>query len=150
MESVKINEKQLYSIISESIIKILREERSENIDNDIIELISYLHNIQKPLREIHWNTNEYSTHMVTDETIGDVIEWEDTLAEAFVSNTNIELTIGDVKPSSDYKTLMEELINKASTIKDNISDNKEYDSICAVLDEIIEKSNQLLYKSQLK
>lgn len=151
MSQYKLTEKQLHSLITESIVRILKEDRSQDIDNKIIDLISYLHNSQKPLREIHWNTNEYATHMVTDETIDDVLEWEDSLAETFISDSNIELILNEIKPSSkEYKTIMEELCNKASEIKDSISGNKNYDNICAVLDEILETSNQLLYKSELK
>ena len=150
MKTVKINEKRLYSIISESIVKILKEEKNADIDNKVVNLISYLHNSQKPLREIHWNTKEYATHMVTDETIDNILEWEDSLAETFISDSNVELTINETKPSSkEYESIMEELCAKASEIKNNISENEDYDNLCAVLDEILEKSNQLIYKSKL-
>ncbi len=150
MGQIKINEKQLHALIAESIVKILKEEKNTDIDNKIINLISYLHNCQKLLREIHWNTNEYATHMVTDETIGEVLGWEDSLAETFISNSDIELIINETKPSEkDFKVIMKELCDMCSEIKDSISDNKDYDNICAVLDEILEKSNQLLYKNEL-
>ena len=129
MSQYKLTEQQLHSLIAESIVKILKEDRSEDIDNKIVNLISYLHNAQKPVREIHWNTNEYALHMVTDETIGDLCEWEDSLAETFVSDRDIKLLINDTKPSSseDYKSIMTELCDMASDIKNSISDKKEYD-----------------------
>lgn len=151
MAHIKLTEQQLNSLIAESINKILKEERSNDIDDKIINLISYLHNAQKPVREIHWNTNEYALHMVTDETIGALCEWEDSLAETFMSDRDVTLLINDTKPSSkEYKSIMSELCDMASEIKESISDKKEYDNTCAVLDEILEKSNQLLYKNQLK
>ena len=151
MTQVKLNEKALHKLIAESIVKILKEERSEDVDNRIIDLISFLHNAQKPVREIHWNTDKYALHMVTDESIDELCSWEDSLAETFISGKDIKLLINETKPSSneDYKTIMEELINLASEIKEKISDNKDYDNICAVVDEILETSNQLIYKAQL-
>ena len=53
MSQYKLTEKQLHSLIAESIVRILKEDRSEDIDNKIVNLISYLHNAQKPVREIH-------------------------------------------------------------------------------------------------
>jgi DNA-binding ferritin-like protein len=131
---------------------IMMEERGEETDSKIRELISFLHNAQKPVREIHWNTNEYALHMVTDETIGDLCEWEDGLAEAFLGDRDIELKISDRKPSSDtdFKSIINELVGLASDVKESVSGNKDYDNVCAVLDEILETGNQLLYKSQLK
>lgn len=131
---------------------IMMEERGAETDSKIRELISFLHNAQKPVREIHWNTNEYALHMVTDETIGDLCEWEDGLAEAFLGDRDIELKISDRKPSSDtdFKSIINELVGLASDVKESVSGNKDYDNVCAVLDEILETGNQLLYKSQLK
>ena len=125
---------------------------NRNIDSKIEELISFLHNAQKPVREIHWNTSEYALHMVTDETIDDLCEWEDGLAEAYMADRDIELKISDKKPSSDteFKTIINELIDLASDVKESVSGNKEYDNVCAVLDEILETGSQLLYKSELK
>ena len=151
MLTVRFKEKQLNNLIKESIKKVLKEERSADIDDKIINLISYLHNSQKNIREIHWNTNEFALHMVTDETISHLFGWEDSLAETFISGRDIELTINDTKPSSnEFKTIMNELCDMCSEIKKEISDNKDYDNICAVVDEILEVSNQLLYKNNLK
>ena len=151
MARIKLTEQQLQYIISEAIQKrVLKEEKSEDIDNKIVNLISYLHNSQKDLRELHWNTRELAMHSVTDESIGDVLGWEDGLAETFISDTNKELLINETKPSEkDFKKILSELCDMCSNIKERISGNKEYDNICAVIDEILEKSNQLLYKGQL-
>lgn len=152
MKRVKITEGQLRRMIAESLKSILKEERSEGVDSKIEDLISFLHNAQKPVREIHWNTNEYALHMVTDETIDKLLEWEDSLAETFIADRDTELKINEKKPSSseDFKSIVKELYTLASDIKDSISGNKDYDNIAAVLDEILETCNSLLYKSQLK
>ena len=152
MEKIRLTESQLRNMILSAVKKTLNEERTDDTDNKIKELISFLHNAQKPVREIHWNTDEYALHMVTDETIGDLCEWEDGLAEAFLGDRDIELKISDKKPSSDtdFKAIINELVDLASDVKESVSGNKDYDNVCAVLDEILETGNQLLYKSELK
>lgn len=152
MKTIRLTESSLRNIIMESVKRVLSEERSESVDSKIVELISFLHNAQKPVREIHWNTAEYALHMVTDETIDDLCEWEDGLAEAFMGDRDVNLKISDKKPSSseDFKTIINELVDLASEVKENVSGNKDYDNVCAVLDEILETGNQLLYKAGLK
>ena len=152
MAKIRLTENELRRIIAESVRNILKEERSDEVDNKIKDLISFLHNAQKPVREIHWNTDEYALHMVTDETIDNLCNWEDGLAEAFMGDRDIELKISEKKPSSDtdFKDIINELVDLASDVKESVSGNKDYDNVCAVLDEILETSNQLLYKSELK
>ena len=152
MEKIRLTENELREMILSAVKRSLKEERNSGTDSKIEDLISFLHNAQKPVREIHWNTDEYSLHMVTDEAIGNFCEWEDGLAEAFKGDRDIELKIGEKKPSSDtdFKAIINELVDLASEVKESVSGNKDYDNVCAVLDEILETSNQLLYKSELK
>ena len=152
MERIRLTEGELRNIILSAVRQKLNEERSDSTDEKIKELISFLHNAQKPVREIHWNTDEYSLHMVTDETIDDLCEWEDGLAEAFMGDRDVELKISNRGPDSDtdFKSIINELVDLASEVKESVSGNKDYDNVCAVLDEILETGNQLLYKSQLK
>ena len=152
MEQIRLTENELRKMIYEAVRSRLNEERSDETDSKIKDLISFLHNAQKPVREIHWNTKEYALHKTTDEAVADLCTWEDGLAEAFKADRDIELKIGDRKPSSDtdFKSIINELSDLASDIKESISGNKDYDNIAAVLDEITETSSQLLYKGELK
>ena len=152
MERIRLTEGELRNIIMSAVRQRLNEERSDSTDEKIKELISFLHNAQKPVREIHWNTDEYALHMVTDETIDDLCEWEDGLAEAFMGDRDVELKISDRGPDSDtdFKSIINELVDLASEVKESVSGNKDYDNVCAVLDEILETGNQLLYKAGLK
>ena len=152
MKKIRLTEGELRNIILSAVRQRLNEERSDGTDEKIKKLISFLHNAQKPVREIHWNTDEYALHMVTDETIDDLCEWEDGLAEAFMSDRDIELKISDRGPDSDtdFKSIINELVDLASEVKESVSGNKDYDNVCAVLDEILETGNQLLYKAGLK
>ena len=137
--------KKLYEIIAESIRKVIKEEAENN--NKTVDLISFLHNAQLPVREIHWNTRNNALHLLTDEAIDSLLEWEDTLAEAFISSKDIKLHINDTKPSSseDFKSILKELVDLASEVK-NSNDN----AICAVIDDILEKANKYLYRADFQ
>ncbi len=152
MKKIRLTESELREMILTAVKRNLKEEKNSGTDSKIEDLISFLHNAQKPVREIHWNTNEYALHMVTDETIGDLLKWEDSLAETFISDRDVELKVGEKKPESseDFKSIVRELSTLASDVKGAISGNKDYDNIAAVLDDIMETCHSLLYKSQLK
>lgn len=142
----------LNRIINESIRKVLKEEYEKNVDDKVIDLISCLHNAQKPLREIHWNTRSNALHLVSDETMDDFYEWEDTLGESFIKDRNIKMSINDTKPSdnSDFVGIVKYVLDLASEVKSLISDKKDYDSINAVIDEIIEGCGKMAYRGQFK
>lgn len=142
---MKISNNTLHRIITESVKKVLKEEAENNIKT--VDLISFLHNAQLPVREIHWNTRNNALHLLTDEIIENLFEWEDTLAEAFISSKNLTLKINGTSPSSseDVKTILNELIDKATSVK-NDNDN----AICAVIDDILEKANKYLYRADFK
>lgn len=140
-----MDEKRLKQIISESIKRVIKEENENN--NKTIDLISFLHNAQLPVREIHWNTRNNALHLLTDEAIDSLFEWEDTLAEAFISSKSLDLKINSTSPTSseDFKSIMNELIELATSVK-NDNDN----AICAVIDDILEKANKYLYRADFK
>lgn len=142
---MKLTEQDLKQIISESIKKIIKEEAENN--DKVIDLISFLHNAQLPVREIHWNTRNNALHLLTDEIIDNLFEWEDTLSEAFISSKNLTLKINSTSPSSseDIKSILNELIEKATSVKKD-NDN----AICAVIDDILEKTNKYLYRADFK
>ena len=142
-----ISSNKIKNIVSESIRKVIKEENENN--NKIVDLISFLHNTQLPLREIHWNTRNNALHLITDETIKDLFEWEDTLAEAFISDTKINIKINATKPNSnEFSSILKELINLTNSIKTSI--NESDNGICAVIDDILEGCNKYLYRGEFK
>lgn len=142
-----ISSNKIKNIVSESIRKVIKEENENN--NKIVDLISFLHNAQLPLREIHWNTRNNALHLITDETIKDLFEWEDTLAEAFISDTKISVKINSTKPNSnEFSSILKELINLTNSIKTSM--NESDNGICAVIDDILEGCNKYLYRGEFK
>lgn len=114
----------------------------------VVDLISLLHHAQLPVREIHWNTRENALHLTTDEAIKSFLEWEDKLAEAFISDKNITLKINDTKPASnaDFKGILKDIVKLTEEVKEKVKET----SIAAVIDDILEGCNKHLYRGQFK
>ena len=149
-KKITITESELKNLISESVRRIIKEEEERN--GKIVDLISFLHNAQLPVREIHWNTRNNALHLLTDEAIGELLDWEDRLAETYLGSNLGELKINEKKPESseDFKSIMEELVDLANEVKDGFGDSNEYDNVNAVIDEILETAKKNIYRAEFK
>ena len=153
MAKIRLSESYLKQVILENVKKALNEEEveSEASNGKIVDLISFLHNAQLPVREIHWNTRNNALHLLTDSAIGELLDWEDRLAETYLGSNDRELKINDTKPSSEeFKGIMEELSDLATEVKESFGDNKQYENINAVLDEVLEATKKNIYRGEFK
>ena len=153
MAKIRLTESYLRQIILENVRKALNEEEveSEASNGKIVDLISFLHNAQLPVREIHWNTRNNALHLLTDESIDELLDWEDRLAETYLGSNDRELKINDTKPSSEeFKGIMEELSDLTTEVKESFGDSKQYENINAVLDEILEATKKNTYRADFK
>lgn len=150
MAKIQITESTLKKLISESVRKALNEEE-EGRNGKVVDLISFLHNTQLPVREIHWNTRNNALHLLTDETIDELLDWEDRLAETYLGVNDQELKINGTKPSSEeFKGIMEDLIDLANEVRDGLGDGNEHDNVNAIIDEILETANKNIYRGEFK
>lgn len=153
MAKIQLTENELKSLIKESVFKFLKEEEeTENSGNGkVVDLISFLHNAQLPVREIHWNTRNNALHLLTDEAIDELLDWEDRLAETYLGGNNGELKINDTKPeSAEFEGIMKNLIDLANEVRESVGDNKDYDNVNAIIDEILETANKNIYRGEFK
>ena len=153
MAKIRLTENYLKQVILENIKKALNEEEVEGeaSNGKIVDLISFLHNAQLPVREIHWNTRNNALHLLTDSAIDELLDWEDRLAETYLGSNDRELKINDTKPSSsEFKGIMEELSDLATEVKESFGDSKQYENINAVLDEVLEATKKNIYRSDFK
>lgn len=150
MERVRLTESALKRIIMENVYRALNEEE-EGGNGKIVDLISFLHNAQLPVREIHWNTRNNALHLLTDETIDELLDWEDRLAETYLGGNGGELKINETKPeSAEFESIMNDLIDLANEVRESVGDNKDYDNVNAIIDEILETANKNLYRGEFK
>ena len=155
MARITITENELRNLIGRSIEnalsrKMLREE-AEPGNNKIVDLISFLHNAQLPVREIHWNTRNNALHLLTDEAIDELLDWEDRLAETYLGGNGGELKINGTSPTTtEFEGIMNDLIKWANDVRESIGDNKDFDNVNAIIDEILETANKNLYRADFK
>ena len=151
MNTIHISESDLRKLIRESVVRVLKEEDESRSSSKVADLISFLHNAQLPVREIHWNTRNNALHLLTDETIDELLDWEDRLAETYLGGNGGELKINEKKPeSSEYDGIMNDLIDLANEVRESLGDNREYGNINAIIDEILETANKNLYRGEFK
>ena len=151
MAKIRISENTLKGIILESVRRVLREEEEANASGKVVDLISFLHNAQLPVREIHWNTRNNALHLLTDETIDELLDWEDRLAETYLGSNGGELKINEKKPSgTEFDGIMNDLIDLANEVRSAMGDKKEYDNVNAIIDEILETANKNLYRGEFR
>ncbi len=153
MAKIRLTESYLRQIILENVRKALNEEEveSEASNGKIVDLISFLHNAQLQVREIHWNTRNNALHLLTDSAIDELLDWEDRLAETYLGSNDRELKINDTKPSSEeFKGIMEELSDLATEVKESFGDSKQYENINGILDEILETTKKNIYRGEFK
>ena len=151
MSQIRLTENELRRLIIENVMRALNEEEEGNSSKKVVDLISFLHNAQLPVRELHWNTRNNALHLLTDETIDELLDWEDRLAETYLGVNDGELKINDTKPSSaEYKGMMEDLIDLANDVRESLGDGNEYDNVNAIIDEILETANKNIYRGEFK
>ena len=155
MAKIQITEAELKRLIKESIENTLKtrmlKEEAESGNNKIVDLISFLHNAQLPVRELHWNTRNNALHLLTDETIDELLDWEDRLAETYLGGNGGELKINGTSPTTtEFEGIMNDLIKWANDVRESVGDNKDYDNVNAIIDEILETANKNLYRGEFK
>ena len=63
-----------------------------------IDFICSLHGYLIRLKEIHWNTDNNSTHVLCDEIEEEIHDLEDRFAECIMGERGKKFKIGDLKP----------------------------------------------------
>lgn len=122
--------------------------------SDILQFLSALEGYHQRLKEIHWSTTNKSEHLLTDEIDGDVLEFEDRLAEVCMGCLNTRFGIGDLKtlmPSAKNTTdLITELFSDVNDFKKKIGEESKYAGIQNILDDMAETINKWNYLRTLK
>lgn len=119
-----------------------------------IDFLSYLEGYHQALKELHWQTTNKSEHLLTDDIDGEVLGFEDRIAEIVMGCLDVRFGIGDLKPmvpnSKDLSSLIKELEKDLIEFKDKIGDDKKYAGIQNVLDDFMEAICKWKYLKTLK
>ena len=120
---------------------------------NIINFICSLHGYLIRIKEIHWNTENNSVHLLCDEISDDLSDCEDRFAECAMGMSGEHFKIGDLKPMLPHSTslipMLKELETEILEMEESLI-NKKDAGLINILDEMIEKCNKYKYRASQK
>ena len=120
----------------------------------ILNFLSALEGYHQRLKEIHFSTLNKSEHLLADDMDGDVLEYQDRIAEASMGCLNTRFGIGDLKTLVPFvlnmADLVKELLGDIESLIAKLSDSKKYNGIINILDDFTESVNKWNYLRTFK
>lgn len=120
---------------------------------NIINFICSLHGYLIRIKEIHWNTENNSVHLLCDEISDDLSDCEDRFAECAMGMSGEHFKIGDLKPMLPHSTslipMLKELETEILEMEESLT-NKKDAGLINILDEMIENCNKYKYRASQK
>jgi DNA-binding ferritin-like protein len=120
---------------------------------NIINFICSLHGYLIRIKEIHWNTENNSVHLLCDEISDDLSDCEDRFAECAMGMSGEHFKIGDLKPMLPHSTSLIQMLKELETeileMEESLT-NKKDAGLINILDEMIEKCNKYKYRASQK
>lgn len=117
------------------------------------ELLCSLEGYHQALKMMHWSTDNHSRHILTDEIDGDVLEFEDELAEVVMGKLGEKFGEGDLKAllpeSKELKPLLDELEKDVNDFIESIGGEHGYGGIYNVTDDFLSKIYKWKYLETL-
>lgn len=118
-----------------------------------IDFICSLHGYLIRLKEIHWNTNSNSEHLLCDEISDCISDCEDRFTECAMGITNSHFKVGDLKPmlphANNLIPMLKELEKEVIEIEDKLTDKTER-GLVNILDDLLENCNKFKYRATQK
>lgn len=118
-----------------------------------IDFICSLHGYLIRLKEIHWNTENNSEHLLCDEILDCFEDCEDRFTECSMGITNSHFRVGDLKPMLPHATsllpMLKELEGEVIKLEDKLT-SKEEKGLINILDELLENCNKFKYRATQK
>lgn len=123
------------------------------VKENILNFLSILEGNHQTLKMIHWSTTNKSEHLLSDEIDGDILKYQDRIAEAAMGCLNTRFGISSIKTllpnAKTISDLINELDSDLNSLKDNLSD-KKYSGINNILDDFSESISSWKYLVTLK
>ena len=120
---------------------------------EYIDFVCALHGYLIRIKEIHWNTNENSTHLLCDEVQDCIAGCEDRFMECCMGMEGNHFPIGKLLPmlpnSTNLLSMLKELEKDILNMKKKATDEKS-GGLMNILDEMLENCNKFKYRSTQK
>ena len=120
---------------------------------EFINFICSLHGYLIRLKEIHWNTNNNSEHLLCDEISDCLSDCEDRFTECAMGLSGTHFKIGDLKPmlpnSEELIPMLKELEKEVIEMEGKLTAKNE-SGLINILDELLENCNKYKYRATQK
>ena len=120
---------------------------------EYVDFICSLHGYLIRVKEIHWNTNVNSEHLLCDEIEDCISDCEDRFTECAMGMDGNHFRIGDLKPMLPHATslipMLKELEKEVVDIEQKLT-NKLDAGLVNILDELLENCNKFKYRATQK
>lgn len=120
---------------------------------EFVDFVCALHGYLIRLKEIHWNTNENSTHLLCDEIESDIHDYEDRFMECCMGMEGKHFEIGKLLPmlpnAKDLFGMLKEFEKDILDMKKKL-DGDENGGLFNILDDMQECCNKYKYRATQK
>jgi hypothetical protein len=125
-------------IYKENVFKTMT---NKELKQKTIEFLSGIEGYHETLKGLHWSAKRHSEHVLTDDMDGDVLEYEDKIAECVMGLTNLRIGVGELKSllpvAKTLDNLVPEMENDVIKFKKEIESNVEYSGLVNIIDEFL-------------
>lgn len=120
---------------------------------EFVDFICCLHGYLIRLKEIHWNTNSNSEHLLCDEISDCLSDCEDRFTECAMGLGGVHFKIGDLKPmlpnADTLIPMLKELEKEVIDMEGKLTAKNE-SGLVNVLDDLLENCNKFKYRATQK
>ena len=116
-----------------------------------VNFLSSLEGYHQQLKMLHWGADKHAKHILTDEIDGEVLSFEDEIAEMTMGFLNEKITDGLkalLPENKELRGLLDELIEEVVKFEDEVTE-KENRGIVSTCDDFIGKINKYKYLETL-
>ena len=120
----------------------------------VLDFIKYIEGVRIRLRELHWSAERNSKHMLTDDIISSLDEFEDNVAEDFMGVCGFRIQVGTIVPTMtnqvELSALLCELHDAVVQLCACLENDKLYGGIVNELEDLMHDIGKWKYLATLK
>jgi len=113
-----------------------------------VDFLSALEGYHQALKLVHWSTTCKAEHLLTDDIDGDVLSFEDSVAENVMGILGERITEGlkSLLPENkELKGILDEMKDDVLEFKGDFEDDKEYTGLVNCCDDFLQNINKWKY-----
>ena len=114
-----------------------------------IEFLSSLDGNHELLKGLHWSATSHAQHILTDEIDGEILEFQDKIAECVMGILDTKIGVGELKAllpnAKTLDALLKEMKKDVIDFKEFVGDSAEVSGLQNILDDLMSSINKWNY-----